>query len=117
MPDTKFEIRKHGVFSGHWTLEQAGAVVAEAHKPSAMFRSFEVQSGDVHITVRAETPFTRVFVIEDGPRVIGYVRPDHAFTRRCSLECSDSVPVHMQLFAFWLTALAWKRAAQSSSGG
>ena len=40
-----YDIRKHGVFSGHWTLEQAGGVVAEAHKPSAMFRSFEVAGG------------------------------------------------------------------------
>jgi hypothetical protein len=111
-----YEIRKHGVFSGHWTLEHAGSVVAEAHKPSAMFRSFEVTDGGTRLTIRAESALSRVFEIEAAQRVIGRVRPDHAFTRRSTLDCPDSVPEHIQLFAFWLAALTWRRAANNNSG-
>jgi hypothetical protein len=112
-----YDIRKHGVFSGHWTLEQAGSVVAEALKPSAMFRSFEVTSQSVHFTVRAESALARAFEILVGQQVVGTIRPAHAFTRRATIQCSDAIPEHIQLFSFWLVGLTWRRSASSNSGG
>lgn len=115
MAHASYEVRKMGIFSGHWTLEQDASVVAEAHKPSPMFRSFEVTGCSDHLTVRAESPVSRVFEIEAGKRVIGQVRPDHAFTKHSTVECPDSVPEHIQLFAFWLAVLTWKRAANNNA--
>ena len=112
-----FDIRKHGAFSGHWTLEQAGEVVAEAHKPSAMFRSFEVTGGAMQFTLRAESALTRAFEITVGQETIGSIRPAHAFTRRATIHCADTIPEHLQLFAFWLVGLTWRRSASSNSGG
>jgi hypothetical protein len=112
-----YDIRKHGVFSGHWTLEQAGGVVAEAHKPSAMFRSFEVAGGAVHFTVRAESALTRAFEITIGQQIVGSIRPAHVFTRRATIQCAGTIPEHLQLFAFWLVGLTWRRSASSNSGG
>lgn len=110
-----YEIRKHGVFSGRWTLEHAGAVVAEAHKPSAMFRSFEVSSQGLDFTVRAESAFGRAFEIIVGKQVVGSIRPTHAFTRRATIQCSDILPEHVQLFSFWLVGLTWRRRARNNS--
>lgn len=110
-----YDIRKHGVFSGRWTLEQSGRIVAEAHKPSAMFRSFEIDCHDAHFTVRAESALTRAFEIVLDERVIGYIRPMHAFTRRASIQCDGSIPELMQLFSFWLVGLTWRRSASSNS--
>ena len=35
-PQMTHEIRKHGVASGHWTMERGGRVVSDAKKHSAM---------------------------------------------------------------------------------
>jgi hypothetical protein len=110
-----YDIRKHGAFSGRWTLEQANEVVAEAHKPSAMFRSFEVNSHSLRFSIRAASALTRAFEFVIGEQVVGVVRPAHAFTRRATILCSDAIPEHLQLFAFWLVGLTWRRSAGSSS--
>jgi hypothetical protein len=112
---TLFTVRKHGPMSGRWTLETEGRVVAEAHKPSAMFRTFEVQAEGLHLTVQAQSAFTRSFEILNHAQCVGTIRPAHAFTRRAFIECGPEIPELAQLFAFWLAALAWKRAAQSNN--
>src|SRR6478735_7209876 len=74
-------IRKHGSLSGHWTLERDGATCADARKPNAMFRSFEVRSGAVQLTVKAQTALTRCYDILTDGSVVGTIRPAHPFTR------------------------------------
>jgi hypothetical protein len=113
-----YDIRKHGVFSGHWTYEQSGYLVADAHKPSAMFRTFDIscKSEGLVLTLQAESAFQRAFEISSGERVVGRISPAHPFTRRSTIECSDVVPEHLQLFAFWLAGLAWRRSARNNSG-
>lgn len=57
--ETELAIRKHGPLSGQWTLERDGITYAEARKPSAMIRSFEMNAGDVQLVLKAESPLTR----------------------------------------------------------
>jgi len=113
-----YDIRKHGVFSGHWTYEQCGRLVADAHKPSAMFRTFDIscRSEGLSLTLQAESAFHRAFEIISEQRVVGRIAPAHPFTRRATIQCSDVVPEHLQLFLFWLAGLAWRRSARSNSG-
>lgn len=112
----EFLVRKHGPLSGRWTLEQAGNIVAEAHKASAMFRHIEMSGQDMHpVSVRAESTFTRVFDIIIRQEVVGHVRPVHAFTRRAIMECQPVIPPHIQLFVFWLVALLWNRDVNVSA--
>ena len=112
------EVRKQGVFSGHWTCEQGGRVLAEALKPSAMFRTFEIscRGEGPGLTLAAESAFHRAFEILQERRVVGRISPAHPFTRRATIQCSEGVPEHLQLFAFWLAGLAWRRSARSNSG-
>ena len=115
-PAAAYTVRKHGLMSGRWTLEQGGSqIVADAQKPSALFRSFEVRGEGGAFTLKAETPFTRTFVLIVGDQIMGRIRPVHAFTRRAVLECGDSLPEELQVFAFWLVGLLWKRAAESNN--
>ena len=106
-------VRKHGPMSGHWTLEDHGQPVAEAHKPDLFFRTFEIQAGSLRISAQAQTPFTRSFNILCGGRTVGTIRPAHAFTRRAFIECSPEVSEACQIFAFWLAALTWRRQANN----
>ncbi len=110
-----YDIRKHGLFRGDWTLEHAGRIIAKAHKPSAMVRSFEVTSETVHFTVRAESALARAFEITVGQQVEGSIRPVHVFTRRATIQCAGTIPEHLQLFAFWLVGLAWRRSARGAA--
>jgi hypothetical protein len=108
----EFAIRKHGPLSGHWTLEQAGRSVADARKPNALFRSFDLEADGLQITVCASTPFTRNFDILSGRQRIGTISPAHMFTRRAAIDCAPEVPEVIQLFSFWLVALTWRRQAR-----
>jgi hypothetical protein len=108
-------VRKHGILSGHWTLERNGATWADAKKPNALFRSFEVRSDAVQLTVKAQSAVTRCYDILADGSVVGTIQPAHAFTRRAFIECSSSVPELAQLFSFWLVVVTWRRAANKSS--
>lgn len=109
----QFAIRKHGPLSGHWTLERRGKTVVDARKPSAMFRSFELSAPEIQLTVKAQFALTRGYDILSSDRLIGTIRPAHAFTRRAFIECSSEVPEVVQLFAFWLAVITWRRAAKN----
>ena len=112
---SEFTVRKHGPLSGHWTLERDGQTAADARKPSAMIRSFDVRVADVHFTVKAHSAFKRCYDILSGDQSVGVIRPAHAFTRRAFSECSSEVPELAQLFSFWLAALTWRRAENSTN--
>ena len=111
--DTEFTVVKHGPTSGHWTMQHGERTLADATKPSAMFRSFELQVHDLHFTVRAQSAFTRCYDILSGDRRVGTIQPVHALTRRACIECAPEVPELAQLFAFWLAVITWRRAANN----
>ena len=111
----EYVIRKYGVFSGHWTLEHAGAAVASGRKVSAMCRHFEISGESLHLTLRAESVMGRAFEIKSGYSPLGYIRPVHPFTRKATIQCADAVPECIQLFCFWLAALTWRRSANAAA--
>ncbi len=113
----RYEVRKHGVLSGRWTLEQGGEAVAEARKPDPFLRSFELRMGASRFTARAQSPITRCYDILAGGHPAGFIRTAHPFTRRATIECARTVPELIQLFAFWLAVITWRRAARNRSGG
>jgi hypothetical protein len=106
---------KQGLMSGIWTLDLGGRVIARAQKPSAMFRQFEIVCEGRSFDLRAASVFTRDFVLSENGRQCGAIQAMHAFTRRATVQCRENVPEWVQLFAFWLVALMWRRAANSSS--
>jgi hypothetical protein len=111
----RYEVRKHGVLSGHWTLEQGGLTHADAHKPSAFFRAFDIRTGGLQLTARAVSPFARTYELVTDHGLAGGIRTAHAFSRRAFVECGPEVPEPVQLFAFWLAALTWRRAARNNN--
>jgi hypothetical protein len=106
------EICKHGMLKEHWTLESHGQQFAEAFG-HGWFRRYKVSTNTVQLEVNAEGMFSNDFEILCGGSAAGRIRRENPFTRRATIECSDVVPEVFQLFAFWLAALAWKRASRS----
>jgi len=113
-----FDVRKHGVFSGHWTLEHAGTQVASAQKSTAFTRAFDVQDPSGPFILRAESAFGRSFRVERSGNVIATIFPDHPLTRRANIDIlTDKWDFVTVSFLFWLVVLTWRRAAQSSASG
>ncbi len=112
----RFDVQKHGVFSGHWTLDQAGTELASAQKSTAFTRTFDVQDSSGLLVLSAESAFGRSFRVERSGNVIATMFPDHPFTRRANIDILidkwDFVTIS---FLFWLVVLTWRRAAQSNS--
>lgn len=110
-----FRIEKDGVFSGSWRMLSEHGTLFTARKPSAFTRTFEIGGAGIHATLHAASAFGRTMILEgDGVHLI--IAPAHPFTRRASItgSCGD---FRLAAFAFWLTGLLWRRAANSSSSG
>ncbi len=105
-----FGVRKHGPGSGYWTLEHRGEILADAQKPSAFRRRLLVETADLKLELCPRSAYRRAFDVLQGGRVIGTIEPDHAFTRRATLEFGEDIAEHIQLFCFWLVALMWRRS-------
>lgn len=107
-----YAIRKHGMFSGHWSVESPAGTYVDGVKPSAMFRQFELNTSRGQLALAPESIIGRGFSLMSSTGLLGTIRPMHPFTCRASIECSGVVSELDQLFAFWLVVLTWRRAAK-----
>jgi hypothetical protein len=106
-------VRKHGVFSGHWTLEAHSAAIATAQKANAFTRSFHLATTSGSVALSAQSALERTMLLH-GAGFDGVIAPVHPFTRRATI--TGQIPdFRTACFAFWLTVLLWRRAAHSSS--
>jgi hypothetical protein len=111
-----FEVRKHGVFSGHWALDREGEIVASAQKSTAFTRTFEIESSIGSLVLRAVSPFSRSFRIERSGDLLATISPVHAFNRRATIETRASdLDFPTTSFSYWLAVLTWRRAASQNS--
>lgn len=109
-----YEVRKHGPASGYWTLEDGDEILADAQKPSAFRRNVLVENAELKLELVPQSPLRRAFDVLENGRTIGSIQPAHAFTRRAFLEFGPAIPVHVQLFCFWMVALLWRRAGKNN---
>lgn len=113
-----FKVYREGWMSGMFLLESdKNGIVASAEKPSAMYRSFNISYDGGYYTLEARCVMSREFVLSDGGNDIGSIMPDHLFTNRSTIDLPDYLPIPLQAFMFWLTAILWNREANASVGG
>ena len=112
---TTYQVVKHGLMSGRWSLLDGIKTLAEAHKPSALFREFEIRIGPQRLHLKAESALARSYRLQSDTGCSGEIWPAHPFTRRAFMRCSPATPPLTQLFCFWLAALTWRRSAQNSA--
>ena len=75
-----------------------------------MLRTFQLTTANgLALVLRSDSPFTRRFSIYAGNDAVGTIRPDHLFTRSSHIDCDPVVPVHIQLLAFSLVLILWRR--------
>jgi hypothetical protein len=111
----EYDFYRQGWLGGLFLLEDDGTVLAQADKPNAFTRRFEVTFGFQTLRLAAQSPFTRAFDVYDGDSRIGSIYPDHFFTRKTTIDLPVNIPPPVKVFLFWLVALMWRRAAHNSS--
>lgn len=111
----EFIVRKEGILGSHFILEAETGVMAEAVKPSALRRSFQVRAGDRLFTLQAAGLFSRRYVLLHGHQEIGSISPSGFFGRTTIVDLPESVPIPIRLFLLFLVLLLWKRAAAAAA--
>lgn len=113
-----FDVKKHGVLSGHWTLRYGAKNMMSAQKSSAFTRTFDIVDATTTYVLRATSPFGRSFQLQHDGATVATIAPEHPFTRRATMRMHKASPPFQTLcFAFWLVALTWRRAAQNGAAG
>lgn len=110
----RYQLYRRGMMSGAFVLGRDGEVVAEAHKPSALSATFEIQAGGRTLTLRKESFWSSDFGLFEGERRLGGITKAGVFTRRARVELPAEWPSPIQTFIFWLALLIWNREASSS---
>jgi hypothetical protein len=114
--DKEYHLSREGLWSGDFLLISDQEALVRAAK-SAFVRRFIVQTGDREFLLEPASVFTWSFRLVENGVVVGYVLPNHLFTRACTLEFPDDLPVPVQVFLFWLVVLMWRRAADAAAAG
>jgi hypothetical protein len=109
-----FDIRKHGFASGLWTAEIGGQPVLTARKCNPFSRTIEIAGAHTQATLQCASVFSRTMMLI-GPDTHCEITPRHPFTRRAVIT-GRSGDIPLTCFAFWLTAVLWRRAARSNNG-
>ncbi len=110
----ELRIKKHGMRSGKWTLEMDGNLLAAAKKRDVFTRTVDIADESGSYVLQAVSALGRTFNLTLDEQIYAVLKPDHAMTRRASIEVrSSDVEFTTLVFAFWLVALMWKRAANS----
>jgi hypothetical protein len=109
-------LSREGLWSGDFLLTADEQVLARATKESAWVRRFIVRTGQRELMLTAASAFARSFRLVEGAALVGAIKPDHFFTRGCTLELPDYLPVPVRVFLFWLVVLMWRRADSAAAG-
>jgi hypothetical protein len=111
-----YEIERQRGF-GAFIMTKEGVEVGRAVKPSALFRSFEIEHEGRLLTLKAWSSMRRAMALWEGGTTIGTIAPDGILTRRARIKLPDELPLALDLFLVWLTMLLWKRGADSETPG
>ena len=111
----QYEVRRTALTRSTFALEQGGVLIAEATKPSAFLRSFEMTAGREYYTLKAASPFRREFQLYRDTTLLGSIRPNSVLGRSATVSLSESVPLPLRLFTVFLVLILWKRASDAAA--
>jgi hypothetical protein len=108
-----FEIGRDGLAHGAFYLRKDGETIVSATKPSLFFRAFDIVLGQARYRLEAAALFGRTFVLREGRRVVGSIKPLRLFSRNAAVDLPVELPLEVQVFITWLVVVLWKRQASS----
>ena len=106
-----------GFFSGQFTLEALGRVQADASKPSAFYRTFEVETDRERYEIEAQSPLGRTFLLLCDREEIGILRPTSIFSRTMECDLPEDIPLPLRIFFITLVIVLWRRQNRGAGSG
>jgi hypothetical protein len=106
---------REGLMSGAFLLESGSALLARAVKPSAFFRSFEVEHAGKQYTLEAESAAYRKFVLTEAGTEVGSIYPETWVTRKAIVDLPETISLPGRVFMFWLVMILWRRASEAAA--
>lgn len=111
-----FEIKKHGVASGKWSLNKGDMLHSSATKRSAWKRTIDIDSPMGSLLLASNGAFRRSFFLALDGRVIATISPRRAFSWKAELDILvEEYDFPTMAFAFWLVITLWRRGEGSRS--
>lgn len=104
-----YRAHREGMFSGDFFLESDGQTIARAQKPSAFLSTFEIRYLDRSYKLKKESLVGRSFVLFEGDRETGSIRPEGFLSRKSAVSLPEAMPGPVQVFVIWLAILMWRR--------
>jgi hypothetical protein len=110
-----YKAYREGFMSGAFLLESDGVMGMRAEKPSALYRSFQVECNGRRFTLEAESVGYRKFVLIADGRHFGSVYPEGWFSRKAIVDLPESISLPGRIFMFWLVMILWKRDSEAAT--
>jgi hypothetical protein len=114
---SSYRAYREDMFSGDFFLEGTGQAIARAQKTSAFINTFNIYYSGKSYTLKKESFIGRSFVLLEGDREVGSIRPEGFLSRKASAELPQDLPIPIQVFVMWLTILLWRREANAGAAG
>jgi len=108
---------RESMFSGDYFLDEDGQTIAQAQKPSPFRSTFHITCADRSYTLKKQSFVGRTFILLEGDREVGSIRPEGILTRKAVVSLPEVMPMPVQLFALWLTIILWRREANAGAAG
>ena len=110
-----YRVYRERLMSGAFILESGGSILARAEKPSALYRSFQVEHEGRQYTLEAESAWARKFVLSERGVRLGSVYPENAMTRKAVIDFPEAISLAGRIFMFWLVMILWTRDSESAA--
>ena len=112
--DGNYKIVKDGFLSGRWDLlSEDGKTQYSAHKPNPFTRRFEITGPGLQGVLQASGLGRRMNFTSRGGDLS--IATNHLFTRGGQIQGTID-DFALSSFAFWLSALTWRRMARRNNG-
>jgi hypothetical protein len=112
----QYEVMKEGTFSPSFYLKEGQRTIIEASGSGLFTHSFTWTLKGMPYTLRTaawHSAYNFTLVRSETP--IGSIRQEHWYNRKAIIDIPPDIPLEIQLFAFWLVVLQWKKNSSAST--
>ncbi len=102
-------------FTGPFQLHAGPRRLASAERPSLVRRRWVISAPDAAPIELTPTSWSiRNVTVRQGGVPIGSISRTSVVRREARIDLPEELSIELRMFCFWLVALLWRRAAQSS---
>ena len=103
-----YTIRQHHRGLCSFVLQTKGKTVARAQNRRTLFHQYcTIDYGGSTYRIEGTSALGKKLVLREGAQFVGYMEPEHAFTRRSTACLPDCLPLAVQVFVIVVAIRLW----------